>query len=98
MHWAESSRICFYGENLVSHGAVQDLKQANSLAERMIGNYGMGQDLQVFYNENVESDRNPFLGRSFAMGDKYSEKTKEKMDNESLDLINDAYKEAIKKQ
>ena len=91
----KAAEYVFYGENLVSLGAVQDLKQANSLAQRMIGNYGMGQDLQVFYNENVESDRNPFLGRSFAMGDKYSEKTKEKMDNESLDLINDAYKEAI---
>ena len=91
----KAAEYVFYGENFVSLGAVQDLKQANSLAQRMIGNYGMGQDLQVFYNENVESDRNPFLGRSFAMGDKYSEKTKEKMDNESLDLINDAYKEAI---
>jgi len=91
----KAAEYIFYGENLVSLGAVQDLKQANSLAQRMIGNYGMGQDLEVFYNENVESDRNPFLGRSFAMGDKYSEKTKEKMDIESLDLINDAYKEAI---
>ena len=91
----KAAEYIFYGENLVSLGAVQDLKQANSLAQKMIGNYGMGQDLEVFYNENVESDRNPFLGRSFAMGDKYSEKTKEKMDNESLDLINDAYKEAI---
>jgi len=91
----KAAEYIFYGENFVSLGAVQDLKQANSLAQRMIGNYGMGQDLQVFYNENVESDRNPFLGRSFAMGDKYSEKTKEKMDNESLNLINDAYKEAI---
>ena len=91
----KAAEYVFYGENLVSLGAVQDLKQANSLAQRMIGNYGMGEDLQVFYNENVESDRNPFLGRSFGMGDKYSEKTKEKMDNESLNLINEAFKEAI---
>ena len=91
----KAAEYVFYGENHVSLGAIQDLKQANSLAQRMVGNYGMGEDLKVFYNENVESDRNPFLGRSFGMGDKYSEKTKEKMDNESLDLINNAYQEAI---
>jgi cell division protease FtsH len=91
----KAAEYIFYGENYVSLGAVQDLKQANSLAQRMVGNYGMGKELQVFYNENIESERNPFLGRSFGMTNKYSEKTKEKMDNESLDLINDAFEEAI---
>jgi len=91
----KAAEYVYYGENLVSLGAVQDLKQANSIAQRMIGNYGMGQDLEVFYNENIDSDRNPFLGRNIGMGDKYSEKTKELSDNESLDLVNNAYKEAI---
>ena len=50
----------------------------------------------MFYNENVESGRNPFLGRSMGMGDRYSEKTKEMMDTESLDLVNEAYREAVK--
>jgi ATP-dependent Zn protease len=31
----------FYGNEHVSVGAVQDLKQTNSLAQRMVGNYGM---------------------------------------------------------
>jgi cell division protease FtsH len=92
----KAAEFVFYGENLVSLGAFQDLKQANSIAQRMIGNYGMGTDLEVFYNENIESDRNPFLGRSMGMGDKYSEKTKEKIDAESLELVNSAYKDAIK--
>lgn len=91
----KAAEFVFYGENFVSLGAFQDLKQANSIAQRMIGNYGMGTDLEVFYNENIESDRNPFLGRSMGMGDKYSEKTKEKIDIESLELVNSAYKEAI---
>ena len=91
----KAAEYIFYGEDYVSLGAVQDLKEANSLAQTMIGNYGMGDELKVFYNENVDSDRNPFLGKSIAMGDKYSEATKEKMDKESLELINSAYEEAI---
>jgi len=60
----------YYGDEHVSVGAVQDLKQANSIAQRMIGNYGMGNQLETFYNENVE-------GRSLGALDKYSDKTKE---------------------
>ena len=56
----------------------------------MICNYGMGKDLEAFYNENVENERNPFLGRSLGLGDKYSEKTKEVIDKESIELVNDA--------
>jgi ATP-dependent Zn protease len=54
----------------------------------MVGNYGMGNELKVFYNENIDS-------KSFTTSEKYSEWTKEKMDSESLDLINDAYQQAI---
>jgi len=63
----------FYGDEQVSVGAVQDLKQANSLAQRMIGNYGMGLQLETFYNDDVDNERNPFLGRSLSVGSKYSE-------------------------
>jgi len=84
----------YYGEEYVSVGAVQDLKQANSIAQRMIGNYGMGKLLETFYNENIDSDRNPFLGKNMGSSDKYSEKTKEIMDSESLELIRNAYDEA----
>jgi cell division protease FtsH len=84
----------YYGEDYVSVGAVQDLKQANSMAQRMIGNYGMGKLLEAFYNEDIDSDRNPFLGRSLGSGSKYSEKTKEIMDSESLELVRNAYDEA----
>jgi cell division protease FtsH len=84
----------YYGEEYVSVGAIQDLKQANSIAQRMIGNYGMGKLLETFYNENIDSERNPFLGRSLGSGDKYSERTKEIMDTESLELVRNAYDEA----
>uniref|UniRef100_A0A6C0HBE5 AAA+ ATPase domain-containing protein n=1 Tax=viral metagenome TaxID=1070528 RepID=A0A6C0HBE5_9ZZZZ len=84
----------FYGEEFVSVGAVQDLKQTNSLAQQMIGNYGMGDQLEAFYNENLDSDRTPFLGRSLGASGKYSEKTKEILDKESLELVNTAYNDA----
>ena len=90
----KAAEYIFYGENHVSLGAIQDLKQANSLAQKMIGNFGMGIDLEVFYNENVDNDRNPFLGRSLGAGDKYSESTKKIMDKESLQLVIDAYETA----
>jgi cell division protease FtsH len=90
----KAAESIFYGNEFVSLGAVQDLKSANQLAQSMIGNYGMGEELMVFYNENTESGKNPFLGRSLAMGDKYSEKTKEKMDEESLALVREAYQTA----
>jgi ATP-dependent Zn protease len=60
----------------------------------MIGNYGMGNKLEAFYNENVEDDRNPFLGRSLALGSKYSERTKDMMDRETLELVTFALNEA----
>jgi cell division protease FtsH len=92
----KAAEAVFYGENLVSIGAVQDLKQANSIAKTMIGNYGMGQKLKVFYDETTESNRTPFLGRSLAMGSSVSDLTKETLDKESLDLLNEAYRDAVK--
>lgn len=90
----KAAETLIYGDDFVSLGAVQDLKQANQLAQSMIGNYGMGEELKVFYNENTESGRNPFLGRSLGMGDKYSDRTKQLMDDESLSLVNHAFQEA----
>jgi len=85
----------FYGREQVSLGAVQDLKQANSIARRMIGNYGMGNDLEVFYNENMDGGQTPFLGRSLASSSGYADHTMEKMDREALNLVDDAYLEAL---
>lgn len=85
----------YYGKEHVSLGAVQDLKQANSIAQSMIGNYGMGDELMVFYNEDTESGRNPFLGRSIAMGAKYSDKTKELFDKEVLQLLRTSFDDAL---
>ena len=90
----KAAESIYYGNNYVSLGAIEDLRQANKLAKRMIGNFGMGKDLEVFYNEDIGDDSNSFSSRSFT--DKYSEQTKETMDNESLELVQKAYKNAVK--
>jgi cell division protease FtsH len=90
----KAAEYLFYGNEFVSLGANEDLSQANKLAQQMIGNFGMGDKLEVFFNENVKNEANPFLGRTLALGDKYSEYTKSVMDKESLKLVNDAYIEA----
>jgi len=90
----KAAESIYYGNDFVSLGAIQDLKQANSLAKRMIGNFGMGDELEVFFNEDISDDSNPFLGRSLALGDKYSENTRFLMDKESLNLVKEAYFEA----
>jgi cell division protease FtsH len=90
----KAAESIFYGNEFVSLGAVQDLKQANGIAKKMIGNFGMGDKLEVFFNEDIDDGANPFLGRSMAFGEKYSEYTKSVMDKESLDLVKNAYSEA----
>ena len=91
----KAAESLFYGNEHVSLGAIEDLRQANKLAKRMIGNFGMGTELEVFFNEDVSDDSNPFLGRSLSLGDKYSEHTKYTMDKESLELVQNAYYTAV---
>lgn len=92
----KAAETIYYGNDFVSMGAIQDLSQANNLAKRMIGNFGMGNKLEVFFNEDISDDSNPFLGRSLSMGEKYSQNTKYMMDKESLELVKEAYEEAVK--
>ena len=81
----KAAESIIYGSDLVSMGAIQDLNQANQLAKRMVGNFGMGQELEVFYN--VEVGENPTGG----FGNTYSEGVKELMDSESLELVKEAF-------
>ena len=90
----KAAEYLYYGDQFVSLGANEDLRQANKLAKKMIGNFGMGDKLEVFFNEDIGDESNPFLGRSLETGSKYSEYTKYIMDKESLNLVNEAYKEA----
>ena len=72
----------FYGEEKISTGASQDLKEANQLARQMVGQLGMGCELETFS-----------LGTG-TNGGEYSEITKEIIDYESRHLVIEAYKYA----
>lgn len=92
----KAAEYVFYGDKFVSLGAQQDLKQANSLAKQMVGNYGMGETLKTFYNENTDNSRTPFLGRSLATNDGvYSEAIKEQFDKEVRGIVDKCYKKAV---
>jgi ATP-dependent Zn protease len=54
----------------------------------------MGDKLEVFFNEDIDDDSNPFLGRSLSVSDKYSQHTRYIMDKESINLVKEAYSEA----
>lgn len=83
----KAAESVIFKDNFVSTGSSQDLKQANALARQMIGSYGMGDELIVFHNENLDNQ--------YAT-DIYSDMTKTTMDDESLDLVMLAYDEAVK--
>jgi len=85
----KAAEFIFYGEDFISLGAIQDLKEANGLAKRMISNYGMGTELEVFYDtkEDATIISNPT--------NQYSDKRLEQIDDESLYLLNDAYSDVI---
>lgn len=83
----KAAETVYYGRDFVSLGAVQDLKQANQLAQKMVGNFGMGDALEVFYNENLDET-------GFGRTGLYSEYTKLTIDKETLDLVAEAYNES----
>ena len=89
MMGGKAAENIFYGENFVSLGSIEDLKQANRLAQKMIGNFGMGNSMEVFYNDNLDDNSNTFFEKN-----RYSEYTKEIIDKESLELVKEAYNEA----
>ena len=67
-----------YGENFVSVGASEDLKQANEMAREMIDRFGMGNKLEVFSQNRLP----------------YSERVLDLMDKESMDIVQQCYDEA----
>jgi len=83
----KAAESIYYGNDFVSLGAFQDLKQANIIAKRMIGNFGMGDKLEVFYNEDIGDE----LNQNFGFGEKYSDNTRNIIDKETLDLVKEAY-------
>jgi cell division protease FtsH len=91
----KAAESIWFGDEHVSLGATQDLKQSNLLARKMIGLFGMGNTLETFYNDDIDNQINLVQNSN-----KFSEKTKETFDTESMNLVSDAYlkaKEILKK-
>ncbi len=73
-------------------GAESDLKAATDLARRMVGLWGMSEQLgPVSYNVG---DRDPFLGREYAAPKSYAESTAARIDVAVGDLLEEARQNA----
>lgn len=78
----------------ISTGASGDIKQATAIAEKMIRNWGMSEELGlVSYAQNEE---HVFLGRDIAQNRNYSEETAKKIDMEITTFIDHAHECAKK--
>ena len=73
----------------ISTGASNDISRATQLAQKMVGTYGMSEQLG-----NVAFDAGHdevFIGKSMAQTRPYSEKTAAEMDGEIRRIMDDAY-------
>lgn len=78
--------------NDVSSGAQNDLKEATSLAEKMVAQWGMSEKVGPL---NLgRGEEHPFLGRELAQPKRYSEEMAWLMDQEIRKLITDAESKA----
>ncbi len=79
--------------NDVSSGAQNDLKEATSLAEKMVAQWGMSD--KVGPVNLGRGEEHPFLGRELAQPKRYSEEMAWIMDQEIQRLLNEAESTAI---
>jgi len=78
----------FYGKDHVSVGAIQDLQYTNSLAQKMVANYGMAQkEMEVFYRDLEKTPFSPGY-------QDLSDISKTAIDSEILILVTEAYETA----
>ncbi|MCX7712831.1 MAG: ATP-dependent zinc metalloprotease FtsH [Chthoniobacterales bacterium] len=77
----------------ISNGAAGDIKQATSLARKMVCEWGMSRLGMVGFGESSEP---VFLGRELAKFREYSENTAQLIDAEVKRLIDEAYERARK--
>jgi cell division protease FtsH len=78
--------------NRISTGASNDIKQATGLAQQMIRTWGMSEVLGPL--SYAKGEEQVFLGREIAQHRDYSEATAQKIDEEVIKLIKDAYQRA----
>jgi cell division protease FtsH len=76
----------------ISTGASNDIKQATDLAQKMVRNWGMSDDLGPL--SYAKGEEQVFLGREIAQHRDYSESTAQKIDEEIKKLIKNSYRTA----
>lgn len=77
--------------NRISTGASNDIKQATSIAHKMVRSWGMSELGPLSY---AKDDDQVFLGREIAHSRDYSEDTARKIDEAVTNIINNSYNKA----
>lgn len=85
----------FYGDDFVTVGAREDLRQVAVLSRRMITQYGMGENLENYCNPH-DDDETPFIGKTLGSSHQVSDDLASKVDKEAHFLIKEAYHETRK--
>lgn len=82
----KAAESIWYGDNHISLGSTQDLKQSNQLGRKMVEIFGMGSgDLEIFFNTEIEN---------YSQQSLFSDNTKEQIDREIFNITSNAYFQA----
>ena len=92
MYGGRLAEEIIYGEDQVTTGAADDIRQATNLAKKMVTEWGMSKAIAPRrYADNQEE---VFLGHSVAKNQNISEEMAKKIDNEITKILNKAHDEA----
>jgi cell division protease FtsH len=86
-----AAEMVVYGE--ITTGAENDLKQATSLARRMVGLWGMSEDVGPIYLGTGEE--HVFLGREITQERSFSDATSERLDAAVREIVENALQQAL---
>ncbi|HYI24976.1 MAG TPA: ATP-dependent zinc metalloprotease FtsH [Thermomicrobiales bacterium] len=86
-----AAEMVVYGE--ITTGAENDLKQATSLARRMVGLWGMSEDVGPVYLGTGEE--HVFLGREITQDKSFSDATSERLDSAVREMVENALRQAV---